>query len=117
MIAATALGLLARADSIQGWKLAMERVRAGQPDRVRGQAVSILRRSLKPSAAAEKVFIGLLHDRIRWIRSSAVNALGERGGEASVEPLKAIAANVDDDLARQAADAAEKIAKRLKAQH
>ena len=80
---------------------------------MRGQAMAILRRPLKTSPEVEQVFIGQLHDRMRWIRWSAVHALGESGGKASVKPLEAIAADPEDAVAAEARLAAEKITKRL----
>jgi HEAT repeat protein len=117
VLASTALGLISRADSVQGVALAMQRIRAGNPDRVRGQALSILRRPLKQSPEVEQIFIGLLHDRIRWVRSSAMSALRDNGGKASLAPLEAVAADADNDLANQAREAAEKVAARLKDSH
>jgi HEAT repeat protein len=113
ILASTALGLISRADSAHGVKLALERVRAGQPARLRGQALSILRRPLKHSPEVEQIFIGLLGDRNRWIRWSAVNALGDAGGQAALHSLEAIAANSDDELMKQAREAAQKITMRL----
>jgi len=113
MIASTALGLISRADSATGVGLALERVRPGGSGRMRGQAMAILRRPLKTSPEVEQVFIGQLHDRMRWIRWSAVHALGESGGKASVKPLEAIAADPEDAVAAEARLAAEKITKRL----
>jgi HEAT repeat protein len=117
VLASTALGLISRADSAQGVALAMERIRAGTPDRVRGQAMSILRRPLKHSPEVEQLFIGLLHDRVRWVRSSAVNSLGNNGGKPSLAALEAVAADTENDLAKQAREAADKVAARLKDNH
>lgn len=117
VLASTALGLISRADSAHGVALAMDRIRAGNPDRIRGQAISILRRPLKHSPEVEQIFIGLLHDRVRWVRSSAVSALGNNGGTPSLAALEAVAADTENDLAVQARAAADKISARLKDNH
>jgi hypothetical protein len=117
MLAANALGLISRADSARGVALALERVHPGGSERVRGQALSILRRPLAGSAEIERIFISLLRDRFRWIRWSALNGLADHGGTAAAAALKALADDPENDLAEQARKAAEKITTRLRETH
>lgn len=113
VIAAAALGGMQSIDSTMAVRLAVEKVRYGQPGGVRSTALGILLRHAKHDKDLFPVFISLASDKTPWIQSSAIRTLGDIG-DASVLPLlDTIAGNPSNRSATAARESAEKIRKRL----
>jgi aminopeptidase N len=115
VIAAAALSGMQSIDSTMAVRLAAEKVRYGQPGRVRFTALGILQRHAKHDRDLFPLFVSLASDKNPSIQSSALRTLGDIG-DASVLPLlDTLAGEPLNRSATAARESAEKIRKRLEA--
>jgi HEAT repeat protein len=113
-IASTALSALSDVDTVRGREEALRRVKYGNPQPLRGSAVAILRRLATRGKGDPVMFRPLLNDRNVWLRMSAINAMGDCGGESDLARLDDIAADTKNPAANAARKAAQKIRIRMK---
>jgi len=113
VIAGTALSALNEVDAARGRAEALKRVAYGYPPSVRMSAISILRRTAARGKASVSWFTPLLTDRNVWLRTSAVNALGDCAGKAELPLLDTLAADIKNPVAKAATKAAQKVRIRL----
>jgi HEAT repeat protein len=113
-IASTALSALSDVDPARAREEALRRVRYGNPQPVRGAAIAILRRLATRGKGEPSMFIPLLNDRNVWLRISALNAMGDCGGENDLDRLDSIAADTKNPAANAARKAAQKVRIRMK---
>lgn len=114
VIASTALSALADVAPARARDEAMQRVTYGHPQPVRTTAITLLRRQAARGKGSASTFIPLLTDRNVWLRTSAVNALGDCITEDDLHILDSIAADKKNPVAKAAAKAAHKARARFK---
>ncbi len=116
VIASTALSALNEVDATRGREEALKRVAYGYPNATRMSAIAILRRVAARGKASPSWFLPLLTDRNTWLRSTAVNALGDCGGQDELATLDALAADTKNPASKSATKAAQKVRIRLEHQ-
>jgi len=115
VIAAAALHGLHSVDSTKAVRVALEKIRYGQPGGLRYAALGILQRHAKYQQDLLPVIASLASDKERWMQFSAIQSLGDIG-DASVLPLlDDLAGNPLNRAASAARESAGKIRKRLEA--
>ena len=114
VIASTALSALADVAPARARDEAMKRVKYGYPQPTRTTAITLLRRQAAKGKGSASTFIPLLTDRNIWLRTSAVNALGDCATEEDLPLLDGIAADTKNPIAKAAAKAAVKARARFK---
>jgi aminopeptidase N len=114
VIASTALSALADAAPAHALEEAMKRVKYGYPQSVRTTAITILRRQAAKGKGTASTFLPLLTDRNVWLRTSAVNALGDCATEEHLPLLDRMASDEHNPVAKAAARAAVKTRARIK---
>lgn len=116
VIGATALSALHDVNPDRGREEALKRVTYGYPPATRASAITILRRLAARGKATPSWFLPLLTDRNVWLRTSAVNALGDCGAASELSVLDTLAGDTDNPVAKAATKAAQKVRIRLEHQ-
>jgi HEAT repeat protein len=114
VIASTALSALGDAAPVHALSEALKRVKYGYPQPTRTTAITLLRRQAAKGKGTASTFLPLVTDRNIWLRTSALNALGDCATEQDLPLLDGIAADEHNPVARAAAKAAFKTRARLK---
>jgi len=111
-VANAALNALAKLDSAEGVKVAMQKVKYGANAEGRNAAMDVLKKYGRYRDDVKVLFASLLGDKSRRIKFGAVDFLADVGTESQLPELESLANRKDDPASAAAEKAIEEIKER-----